>query len=85
MQALQEIGSISGKLAAGGLASPCSLHSEPPPGQWEALRGRSGISLPVVRLRPVRVLGEVEAEAGGRGRALESAADQLSSAKSSCT
>lgn len=51
---------------------------------WEA--GLSGISpLPVVRLRPVRVLGEAEAKARGRVKALESAIGQVSFEKSSCT
>lgn len=51
---------------------------------WEA--GLSRISpLPVVRLRPVRVLGEAEAKAHGGVKVLESAIGQVSFEKSSCT
>lgn len=87
MQALQEIGSISGQLAAGGLGGPGSLHSEPPsPAMGDVERqGSVESALPVVRLKPVRVLAAEDAAAGGRVRVLESALSQVLFEKSSCT
>ena len=70
MQTLQEMGSTAGKLAAGGLGGPRSLHSEPPS---QAIGGPERqdpveFPLPVVRLKPVRVLGEEGAgQAAGSG------------------
>lgn len=68
--------SMSALLAVGGEAGktqPCSL--------WVPFQQL----LPVVRLRPMRVLREEEAEAGGRVRSLENIGGQVLSENSRCT
>ena len=73
MQTLQEMGSIAGKLAAGGLGGPRSLHSEPPS---QAIGGPERqdpveFPLPVVRLKPVESSWGRGSWAGSRVRGLE--------------
>ena len=92
METLQEMGGAGsglGEPAAGDLGSRCPLLSEPrsPTGGGRAIERQGSVEypLPVVRPRPVRVLGEEEAEARGRVRVLESASGQVGSDKSSCT
>lgn len=87
MQTLQERGSIAGRPAAGGLGGPPSLRSEPPSHATSGPERQDPVQfpIPVVRLRPVRVLREEEAGAGARVSGLESAARQVSLETSSCT
>lgn len=58
---------------------PFSLSPRSPTSDVRATEGQGSVEcpLPVVRLRPVRVLGEEEAEARGRVRVPESASGQV--------